>query len=159
MLANATSPDSFPRKVLTLASRELREADDARRVWELADTGWRRVLERHRVDILKRYTGKLNTPRARQVDELFADLLGLALVSGSWHSEGVTNAKLKQSLEDLVTLRGEIAHRVQASRAVLKRDVSNASKLVERLAVCSSNTVRTFLMTRASQCPDPWPKF
>src|SRR5262245_723288 len=41
LLNNASSPAVFPRKVLTLASQELREAQDATRVWELADGGWR----------------------------------------------------------------------------------------------------------------------
>ena len=159
LLSNARSPDAFPRKVLTLASKEVREADDTRRVWELAETGWRSVLERHRGQILLRSAGKLNTPRPKQVDELFADLLGLAMLSDSWRWGGVPNGRVKKSLEDLVTLRGEIAHRVEASRPVLKRDVESASELVEKLAVCSSNTVRTFLMTRVADRVEPWVKF
>ncbi len=158
LLAHANGPDAFPKKVLTLASKEYREAPDARRVWELAGDGWRAALEKHKADVLKRHVGKLNTPRAAQVDALFGDLVGLALVSQSWVWGGVSNAKVKGSLEELVTRRGEIAHRVKTSRPVLKKEVRSASDLVERLAIRSSNTARTFLMTKIVG-PEPWPEF
>lgn len=155
LLANAATPTAFPTKVLTLASKEHREAADARRVWELAGDGWRTALERHRAVVLDRYVGKLNTPRPAQVDSLFGDLIGLAMVSSSWRWGGVPNEKIKDSLEELVTRRGEIAHRVKTSRAVLKREVKSATELVERLAIRTSNTVRQFLMTKVAG-PEPW---
>lgn len=158
LLAQARSPDAFPKKVLALASKEYREAADARRVWELAGEGWRTALERHKADVLKRHVGKLNTPRAAQVDALFGDLVGLGLVSTSWVWGGVSNAKVKLSLDDLVTLRGEIAHRAKTSRPVLKKEVRVATELVERLAVHSSNHVRQFLMTKIAG-PEPWREY
>lgn len=95
------------RPQLTLSCKELREAQDVSRVWELAGN--------------------------------------------------VSNAKIKQSLEDLVTLRGEIAHRVVSSRSVLKRDVEAATELVQRLAVTSSNVVRQFLLARGKW--EPWQEY
>lgn len=126
-------------------------------MWELAEAGWRAVLARHKDESLRRTVGKLNTPRPKQVDELFADLLGIASFSSGWLWHSTSNAKVKQSLEDLVTLRGEIGHRVVASRPVQKADVVQAAKLVQRLAVVSSNTVRKFLMTRVSE--EPWSRY
>ena len=67
---------------------------------------------------------------------------------------GTSNTRVKQALEDLVTRRGEIAHRVTSSHPVRKRDVVNAAELVLKLSVVSSNAVRQFLMTRAQG--EPW---
>jgi RiboL-PSP-HEPN len=159
LLDRASSPTVFPPKVLTLASKELREAQDARRVWEIADAGWRNVLLRHRDETLKRSVGRLNTPRPKQVDELFSDLLGIAKISTCWRWHNVQNDAITQRLEDLVTMRGEIAHRVVSSRAVLKRDVETAAELVQCLAVTTSNTVRKFLIGKTTVAPWPTYKF
>lgn len=157
LLDRAKSPNVFPTRVLTLASKDLRDAQDARRVWELADTGWRDVLTRHRDETLRRSVGRLNTPRPKQVDELLAELLGIATFSSCWRWHNVQNDRVKQRLEDLVTLRGEIAHRVVSSRAVKKRHVEAAAELIQCLAVTSSNTVRKFLMSKVDA--PPWPVY
>jgi hypothetical protein len=103
LLERAEDPTVFPSKVLTLASKELRSSSDARKVWELAGLGWRTALATHRDDTLRRSVGRLNTPRPKQVDELFSDLLGIASFSTCWHWHNVQNDKIKQRLEDLVT--------------------------------------------------------
>ncbi len=157
LLGHANAPIAFPRRVLTLASRELREDNDHRRVWELADSGWRAVLQRHRDEILRRNVGRLNTPRPKQVDDLFGDLLGLDRLSSTWRWHNVNNPNIKQRLEELVTLRGEIAHRVVASRPVNKRDVEDAADLVGSLSIASSNVVRKFLMSKIAI--EPWPEY
>jgi hypothetical protein len=154
LLDGAATPTVFPRRVLTLASKELRESQDARRVWELADIGWRDVLKAHKEEMLRRSVGRLNTPRPRQVDDLFGDLLGIHSFSSAWRWHNVANDRIKESLEDLVTLRGEIAHRVVSSRPVRKADVVDAVTLVRRLALSSSNLVRRFLMTKLTA--EPW---
>jgi len=61
-------------------------------------------------------------------------------------------------LDALVTRRGEIAHRVVSSKPVFKRDVENAVELVRRLAVCLSNAVRKFLLTRVP-FKEAWPEY
>jgi hypothetical protein len=73
LLDRATSPTVFPNRVLTLASKELRNSPDARRVWELAEGGWRAVLAGHKDELLRLSVGRLNTPRPKQVDDLFGD--------------------------------------------------------------------------------------
>ena len=81
LLTHAKTPGVFPSRVLTLASKRLRDAEDTRKIWELAGDGWRRVLSQHKVTVLKQSIGKLNTPRSRQVDTLFSDLLGFKRLS------------------------------------------------------------------------------
>jgi hypothetical protein len=65
--------------------------------------------------------------------------------------------RIKQTLDDLITLRGEIAHRVVSSRSVKKHEVTDAANLGLRLAATSSNTMRRFLMTRVNE--EPWEEF
>ena len=155
MLARATSPQAFPRKVLALASKALKESNDQTSVWALAQDGWKQVLSDHRRQLFKRYVGTLNTPRPAQVDTLFGCLIGIKALSKSWKWSGRSNSSVLQALNGLVTLRGEIAHRVQTSRAVHKTYITQSLELVNRVAAVSSNQVREFVAQRVHDLP--WP--
>lgn len=153
----AEDPQVFPTSVLTLASKGLRADADESQVWALAGDGWKTVLNAHRASILERFTGRLNTPKPKQVDEMFDKLIGLPRLSTSWRWSGTTSANATARLERLVELRGEIAHRVTASRAVRRQHVIDSVNFVGRLAVSSSNRVRQFVIDRTGI--SPWSRF
>lgn len=153
LLRRAKRPDVFPSKVLALASKNLREDRDERRVWDLAGDGWKTVLRSHQENVVKRYIGNLNTPKPNQIDELFASVIALGKVSKKWSWHRCSPAKARARLIKLVTLRGAIAHRVSTPRSVLKRDVERAAKFVGRLAVATHNAVNTSLRVRLGHSP------
>ncbi len=152
-LRRAERPDVFSSKVLTLASKKLREDKDERRVWELAGVGWKTVLHDHQDQVLKRYIGNLNTPKPKQIDELFASLIAVPKVSKKWSWHRCNPAKARARLNKLVMLRGAIAHRVSTPRSVLKRDVVRAASFVGRLAVATHNAVNTSLRVKLGHRP------
>jgi hypothetical protein len=163
MADHATSPDIFPKSVLTLASRDLRGDADESKVWELAGDGWKTTLSRHREVVFDRFIGKLNTPKPAFVNELFERLIGLKRLSSAWQWRGTTTAQATGRLERLVELRGEIAHRVSITRAVRLQTVVNAVNLTGRLATTTSNRVANFLGDQIGEHPwnhlrytDPW---
>lgn len=142
LVKNIDGPHSLPPKVLAMASRDLRNSEDETKVWALAQDGWRAVLEGHRDAIKERHTGRINTPRPKQVDKLFENLLGLKAVSKSWKWTGASNRNVIDRLDRLITLRGEIAHRVTASEPVHKKHVGRSLNLIGYLSVKLSNQVR-----------------
>jgi len=153
LLKSARNPSTFPDKVLTVASRDLRSDHDARKIWVLAGDGWRAILEGHKAAVLKEFVGGLNTPRPKQVDAMFECLLGMHSLSTLWRWRGMPNNRAKDQLEDLITLRGEIAHNVRTSRYVQKVRVERAITLVQNLAVVSSNRVRSYVSERTGATP------
>ena len=100
MLNNASDPSVFPNKVLTLASRELRDGNDERRVWELAGSGWLDVLNQHRKKIINQYVGKFNTPKPEMIDELFMSLLGIKSISKNWTSQNISAETMSLKLNE-----------------------------------------------------------
>jgi hypothetical protein len=157
MLKHAPDHTTFTDDVLTHASRKLKAAQDNRDVWRLAGGGWKNVLTEHKVDLFKEYIGKLNTPKPKQIDGLFAALIGVVSVSASWQWHKTTADKAIQKLTALVELRGSIAHRVATSKAVHKKAVSDYVDFIYRLAVISSNRVTAFVFTRTKQ--RQWPHY
>ena len=155
LLSNAQDHTVFPAKVLTQASKDIWNTKDERTVWTLADSGWKNLLSMHKDKILKEYIAGFHTPRPDRVDNLFESLIGLKNLSSSWKWRGMNSNQARRKLDDLITLRGSIAHRVKASKSVRKDDVKGSSDFVVRLAYYSSNTLRDYIYNRVGEYP--WP--
>jgi hypothetical protein len=157
LLSRAKKHDFFATRVLADAAEPLKESRDDRAVWKLAGDGWKSVLKEHRATLLEKYTGKLNTPRASQVDGLYESLLGMKSTSSNWHWQHTTATNARKKLDDLIDLRGSIAHRVKASRKVGKNDVRDHIDFINRIAAITSNAVRSLVLEKTGK--EPWPQF
>ncbi len=139
LLNNATNHSVFPAKVLSLASEPLRKAQDGREVWQLAGDGWKKVLIDHRDRTLSKSINGFNTPRAENIDRLYEHLLGITGISRNWRWRGITPEQATKKLNDIISTRGSIAHKVKHSGYVYKKDVEDARKFILRLAVITNN--------------------
>lgn len=153
LLLNAESAEQLPEKLKANVARRIKEKNDDRFVWKLADTGWKQVLNKYKIEILTQHTGRFNTPRVKQVDKLYESLIGLRHVSNSWKWSGTSNTNAKRRLENLVTLRGEIAHKVMAGRSVHKEHVVSARHLIGFLSAATSNRIADHLTEITGRTP------
>lgn len=150
------SPFVFPHKVLTLASKSLREAEDEREIWQLAGDGWRTILAAHKIKLLENKIDTFNTPRPNQIEKLFVELIGLSGLSKFWHWKGLSNQRALQILNELIQHRGDIAHRVKAAKPIRKEYVLRMASFIQRLAAISSNRVGQFIYSRTKKYPWTW---
>jgi hypothetical protein len=141
MVASAKDHSFLPELVLERVAAK----NPGRQAWSLAGEGWKIAVESNLKEVLARTTGALNTPRTAQVDELFLKTLGVPKLSQCWSSRGKTAHHAQKRLDDLVTLRGSIAHRVKYSNSVRKRDVTIAADFIGRLAEKSHNRIRSYI--------------
>jgi hypothetical protein len=137
VLRIARSPSDVETRVRVAASNQLRAAADEREVWKLADDGWRSVLR----DYGQNLVGAFHTPNTTRIDDLFKRVVGLNEISASWRWRGMKATGARAALDRLLTLRHEIAHRVQVGTAVTAKDVSKAMNLILRLAEASTREV------------------
>ena len=137
MIQNAKDHKVFPAVVLD----RIASTHQGAKAWLLAGDGWKQVLRDNLQEVFARTTATLNTPRAEQVDALFEKTLGVKNLSKAWHWKGRSADQSRKLLNDLITLRGSIAHRVFGARHVRLKDVSDARDLICRLAVKSHNAV------------------
>jgi hypothetical protein len=128
-----------------------------KKAWQLAGTGWKTALKDNLKEVLSKTTGTLNTPRTQQVDDLFEKVLGISKLSSKWRWSGRTPSGSARDLDALVTLRGSIAHRVEATRTVRKKHVQDARHLIWRLAIKSHNAVNAYVASRVG--PRPWQEY
>ncbi|MCW0390252.1 MULTISPECIES: MAE_28990/MAE_18760 family HEPN-like nuclease [Xanthomonas] len=149
LVANTPNPQGLPKIVL----ERVGSTHAGIKAWDLAGDGWKRALRDNLQTVLATTTGKFNTPRTGQVDELFKKTLGLESISREWTWDGTTQEEAGAALDDLIALRGAIAHRVKTASEVSVEDALNAERLVYNLAVRSHNAVVDFLKQQVGSSP------
>jgi hypothetical protein len=142
-------PQALPQCVQRRLCAQLKEQKHELAIWSVAGRGWRAVLVDHVHDQVERF----NTPRAKNVDDLVERCLGLERVSGRWSWEGMAVDNARKKLDDMVTLRGAVAHRVSAGASVHKREALQYAEFVQRLAAKTSNTTRAHLKKLTGRYP------
>lgn len=120
LLANAPGAAAIPNKVKSLAIKDIKGDPNPLRLWDLADAGWRAILLAHKTEVHDKWLGKFNTPKSEQVDGLYEDLLGINSLSSHWHWNRMTSDRAKAKLDEFITIRGNIAHRIRDARPVAK---------------------------------------
>jgi RiboL-PSP-HEPN len=153
LLSKADTPDLIPAKVRTIASRELREAKDERRIWELAGSGWQKVLENHRNMVRETWLKDFNTPKSRQVSDLFSGLIGLSDITASWTWNAMSAEQARQKLDQYITIRGNIAHRIKHDETVYKNWGKGFLLHVVRLVEKSDEIINNHLHSLIAVAP------
>jgi len=100
---------------------------------------------------------KLNTPNTEKIDKLFENTLGIRNVSKSWIWPSTTRGTVIRRLHKLIEVRGEIAHRGEASDSVTKYYIERSTGLVSRLAAITSNRIRSHIYALIKKYP--WQKY
>jgi RiboL-PSP-HEPN len=157
VLNETTDPTKLPTGVLKRVAKLLKEDKNDLKIWDLAQTGWRQTLLGYKQQMLHTHVSFFNTPKAGNIDRLFEALLDLPFLSDNWSWQKMSVQGAKDRLSDYVELRGSVAHRVKASRAVHKKDVTDYRSFINRLAVRSANVTRDHVHTLLAK--HPWPKY
>jgi hypothetical protein len=156
LVSRARSPSDLPKGLMQEIARRVRTEKDDRRIWDLAGTGWKKVvLKAHKRDVLKKHIGFFNTPNHSNIDELFRKILDLDSLSSSWRWKKMSVKGTRAKLSEYIKTRGAIAHRVSAARSITKSYVNAYAELIVRLAIKSQNRVRSHLHSITDEYP--WP--
>ncbi len=148
-IENCRDPKSLPAALRTRVGGKYSGVN----AWSLAGDGWKQALKDNLTEMLAKTTGAFNTPKSAQVDELFLKSLGISNLSSCWKWKGRSVARVCKVLDDLISLRGAIAHRVEATSSVTRADVLKARELVGFLSAKSSNHVRTEVHRQTGHYP------
>lgn len=153
LLDQCVDAKKLPKEILKRVAKFVKEDKNEIRVWDLAQSGWKRVLRDYKLRMLHFYIGSFNTPKAGNVDNLFLALLDLPDLSKNWTWQGMQVDGAKKKLEEYIELRGSIAHRVKTSKSVYKQDVSDYVDFINRLACRTANVVRVQVHSFVNKYP------
>lgn len=149
LLSNASNHRDIPRNVRVLASDSLRNAKDRSRVWELADDGWRTVMNDYKVDVLT----KFHTPNSIKIDQVFFRLLGIKTITSVWYWQKTSVAQATDRLDSHLRERHLVAHGIPSDITIMKPRIEQYRHLVFRLATKTSNHVRKHVYSLVGYYP------
>lgn len=142
IVVHIAEPNQLPNALRQQLAGELEKEAHDLAVWRLAGDGWRQELQTRLDTYQRRRNWDFNTPKSEPVNKLFLTAIGMDDLTSKWKWQRMKAQTAQKKLDDLVTLRGDIAHRTAAEAPVLKDDITKSrahvGKLVERTvdAVC-----------------------
>lgn len=138
LVAHAPDAQALPLELRKQVAREITEDKDNLAAWRLAGDGWRSVLVSRLGRLQEARNRKLNTPKTRQINDLFREVLGVEKISECWHWTTMDAQRAAEKLDEYITIRHEVAHRGQSADRVWQYDVNeyynHVWRLVERTA-------------------------
>jgi len=144
IVKNAKNADALPIHLKKVISKALKNEQNELAIWKVSDDGWRQYLSDRFEEMKKERDKKLNTPKTVQIDELFASAVGIENISKSWKWEkGMTTEKASKKLDELVTLRGAIAHRGANTTSVKKSHVTDYFEFINNLTARTGGAVNS----------------
>lgn len=153
LLANSPTSSVIPQKVKTLVTKPIWDQKNPTKVWDIADAGWRQLLQDHRTTTLRQWLGPFNTPKTEQVNKLYEELLGIKKLSSGWYWKAMSVDKAESKLDEFIQVRGDIAHRLNPGKAVQKNLGTNYHEHVKRLVACCEKKVHAHLLQLTGKAP------
>jgi len=155
LVEHASGAQALPKELRKLVARELKDHKNELEIWKLSGEGWRQVLTLRLDALQQRRNMVLNTPKSKQLDELFHDALGIESISASWTWKNMSVERASAKLDEYVMLRGAIAHRGAAASTVKKRHVRGYFVHLKRLVELTEGRVAE-VVWKATDV-EPWP--
>ena len=145
IVADCTDFSKLSKDLKTAIAKQIRDDKHDHAPWKLAGDGWKSELANNAKQFVGDATFRWNTPKSKQIIELFEKTLGIADISSDWNWPKSSVNQTKKKLDDFVTLRGEIAHRLKPANSVHKKDGTDFFELVSRLADKIDSSVKQLL--------------
>jgi hypothetical protein len=153
LTANIPNALALPAKVRDLVTKPIFDQKDSRKVWDLADGGWRALVVAHRQAVLDRWIGTLNTPKSVQVNRLIEELLGLTNISAQWHWQGINATQAALKLDEYIAIRGNIAHRTEHDETVYRNWTTDYLGHVRSIVTRTEPAIGAYVAAAVGRAP------
>jgi len=98
--------------------------------WHLCGPSWKK----HAESFVKKKCDDLNTPSAENIDKLVSQFCGKRNFTDDWYWSGISAKQTKEKLEQLIVIRGAIAHGRAPSAGYNINNIDSYKKHLSQLA-------------------------
>ncbi len=151
LIKNAKDAKYLPHAVRSTISDFVKCDSNGIPPTELCDEGWRAVYK----GIVQKETDRLNTPSTKNLEKLFAKLLG---VKKGFIENIVCDTLGTDRLDPIIVFRGEITHRVRANRYVHIEIVKEYEDTILNIVVSIDKKVCDYIKGTSLSKKQPWKK-
>jgi RiboL-PSP-HEPN len=151
IVKDCKDPVLLPEFLRKFIARKVKDSKHDLAPWEMAGDGWRLVVKNGASEAVKKLTGSWNTPKTAQVNDLFSTSLGIQEISSTWKWQKNSVESTRVRLDEFVTLRGEIAHRLKPANSVHKKDGKEFYEFVSRVADIIETEVHSVIVAATTK--------
>lgn len=150
IVTHCRNPKDLPKELKKSLTRYISDSKNQLEMWNLAGDGWRQLAMVRLAELSVSRNRNFNTPKAVQTRDFLKDCLGIEDVTKGWtlkhkwnaaqqkvDPEGVektiTPAKSIETLNAIVEMRGEIAHRGRLKQKLDRKSMNSRVHFIRLL--------------------------
>jgi hypothetical protein len=145
LVNHVKSPNDLPKKIRKNLAAALKQDKHDLAIWKLAGDGWREELKARLAESAETRGRNFNTPKSQQTIGFISSALGIEDVSKSWTFDGRTSEATKKLLDQIVVVRGKIAHRGKLTKPLTAKWVTELREFLEKLISKTGGSINTHL--------------
>lgn len=133
IVRNSPSSEKLPKSLKKQIANEIKEDRNEIKAWELAGENWRDVVKKRLSEYQEQRNWKFNSPKSQPVISFFDKYLGIEDISKRWRHKDLSADECRKKLDEIVEVRGAIAHRGHPPKEVtleLAEDYSSFLKML-----------------------------
>lgn len=149
IIEKVTDPSKLPKELRKVVADEVKSDANELRPWDLAGDGWKELIKIRAQTLAASRNRSFNTPKSEQTKEFIGKTLGIKDISQSWSIKSMQPKDSATKLNELVSVRGEIAHRGLVSEELTKDWVIEQIDFVGKLVAKTGGAINTHVKKTA----------
>lgn len=134
LVKHVTEAEKLPKEIKKQVAGELKASKNEIDVWLLADNGWRQHLAKRLPAMREARERSFNTPKAQNTADFVRKVLGIDNIRTSWGFDRITPEVASKKLDDLVEVRGQIAHRGRVEHRLDEKYIEEHVAFLRKIA-------------------------
>jgi len=145
LVKSADSPDFLPLSIKRRICNTVKGDKDELGALRLCGMGWKEVY----LESVRKEVERLNSPKYERINAITSGWLDLTDISSGWRHS-------RDTLNEFVALRGEVAHRGADARYVRVQDLRELKSIVDDIVVDTDRMLCDHLAVLSSNNRRPW---
>jgi hypothetical protein len=143
IVVNVESSDKLPKDLKKVIAKEIVNNENELKVWDLSDEKWRKVISDRLNEYHNQRNWKFNSPKSQQVINFFKEYLGIVDISKNWAYKKLSTKECKEMLNEIVEVRGAIAHRGHSPKKITLKLAKDYSGFLKKIISKTGGSVNT----------------
>ena len=145
IVQNVKDPNNLPKELRKAVTKELTKEETELAVWKLCGDNWRKLCLERFNQLAERRNRNFNSPRSHLVNEFIQATIGLENLCQKWKADTLDSAGCVKRLDELIELRGAIAHRGKVTRTLTMAAVDADIKFINKLVATTGGAINAFV--------------
>ena len=145
LVTHVSGPTKLPKEIKKHVAREIKASKNEIEVWRLAGQGWKNYLHSRMSTLRLARNRSFSTPRAQHTAEFIRQTIGIEDIRESWNFDGKDSTTISRQLDNLVEIRGEIAHRGRVGRRLDAEFVTDHTAFLRKLVSKTGGQINKYV--------------